>query len=127
MELDTPRWLEFGVTSGLLITIVVYLLKWHIPALMQTFEQGFSRVALALKDVNTQMAQLQKRLDRLETRILDRSDDEWREHARECRQLAKESSEERAEVMDGAREIKIEIHEMKQRVQQLLEAILKIL
>lgn len=131
MDFIDQRWLEFGVTSALLIAVIVYLLKSHIPQLIKTFDQGFTRVSGALKDVNTQLLALLKRLDHMEEHMLDKSNIEWREHSKECRDTAKENSEMGGEILDQIKEqtgeITQELREMKQSVHNLLEAISKIL
>lgn len=127
MDFDIRPIIEFGVTSGLLISIIIYILKWHIPTLIRTFEEGFHKVAVALKDVNTQLLGILKRIDHMQERILDKADGEWKEHAKECRDIAKESTDTNAEIVEEVRELKDELKEMKQQVFRVLEAISKIL
>jgi len=130
MDFD-PKWLEFGVSSALLICVIIYLLRSHIPQLIKTFDQGFTRVSGALKEVNTQLLSLLKRMDHLEERLTDKSDAEWREHSKECRETAKESSDMGEDILreirDQTGEVTQELREMKQAVHTLLEAISKIL
>jgi len=48
-----PKFLEFGISNFLLVGIIVYILKWHIPNLVKSFQDGMASIAKALKEVNT--------------------------------------------------------------------------
>jgi len=130
MEFDT-RWLEFGVSSALLVCVIIYLLKSHIPQLIKTFDQGLTRISGALKEVNTQLIVLLRRVDHLEERLTDKADAAWRDHTKECRDVSKEAANRGEDIMDQIREqtgeLAKELREMKQAVHKLLEAISKIL
>ena len=68
--LDT-RWLEFGLTGGLLVVVIVYLLKFHIPSIIKTFSEGFKNMAAALKEINTTLAAVQASAADRDQRIED--------------------------------------------------------
>ena len=121
------RWLEYGVTSALLITVIVYILRVHIPALISTFDQGFSRVTAALKEINTQIMYMQKRVDQVENHIIDKAELEWRGHDKECRAMAKDAIAVTTDAVEETRSLKEEFRDLKYQVHQVLESISKIL
>jgi F0F1-type ATP synthase membrane subunit b/b' len=53
------RWLEFGVVSALLIVVVVYILRYHMPTIIRSFSEGMRNIAVALKEVNKSLTDLQ--------------------------------------------------------------------
>ena len=131
MEVMDTRWLEFGVTSALLVSVIIYLLKYHIPQLIKTFEEGFGRVSVALKEVNTQLLVLLKHISHMEERLLDKAADDWKEHGKECRDIAKSAENQTDGMIDSVKTetqmIANELREMRQAVYRLLEAISKTL
>ena len=60
--MDYSVFLQHGVSNGLLIVIIVYLLRYHIPSLVKAFEEGMRNVAEALKEVTATLRDITDRL-----------------------------------------------------------------
>jgi len=84
------RWLEFGVTAGLLILVIVYILRYHIPRLIQAFEQGLERMAAALKENTDELRDHDRRIHELMLSVGQRLDDTQSKHAESCENHRKE-------------------------------------
>lgn len=87
MNVDS-KWLELGVTAGLLVMVVVYILTVHIPRLIRTFEEGLKNMALALKDVNTSNLQVCRTAEENRRAMMDRCDEHHTEYLRDRNDIA---------------------------------------
>lgn len=63
-----PRWLEFGITGGLLAFVIVYILSRFIPSMVKNFREGLDAMARVQREMRDEVRDLKEVLVGMQTK-----------------------------------------------------------